>query len=378
MEQTDVEKPKPKTTPSNLRRRLLCPGSGRLEAGLPEEQSDDANRGRLLHKYWTNPEYDRSFLTNYDRDLLSTTDRLLEEVLARLVFPDTYTLEQEIRLSTIDGRMNGQPDRVYYWHELRAALVADLKSGWLGDVSADQNLQLRGYALIVGDNYKLERIFVSLIQPKRPMSDRITLAEYGLFDIVRSRKQIYEIIDATEKPDAPLVAGAEQCQYCRAKLICPEFRKAVASPVTFFSRPELSKAAREAFIERKLKECADDQLEQIIEACKLAGYIEGVATDEARERIRAGGYIKYVLGKETEVRVVTDVYRAVGFLVLSGVTSRQDALKACEIALGAIEDSYRSRNKGMTWKEARDKVDAVLKTVLATEKRKPRILPKKK
>jgi hypothetical protein len=32
----------------------------------------------------------------------------------------------------------------------------------------------------------------------------------------------------------------------------------------------------------------------------------------------------------------------------------------------------------MTWKEARDKVDQVLKTVLAIETRKPRILPKKK
>lgn len=373
-----TEQPKPKTTPSSLRRRYLCPGSGRLEANLPDEESDDAQRGRLLHKYWTNPEYDRAFLSNYDRDLLATTDRLIEEVLARLTFPDDYTLEQERRISTLDGRLDGQPDRVYYWQELKTALVTDLKSGWRGDVSADQNLQLRGYALIVGDNYKLERIFVSLLQPRRPASDKITLAQYSLFDIVRSRRQIYEIIDNSEKPDAPLVAGPEQCQFCRAKLICPAFRKAMESPLVFFRRPELSKRAREVFIERKLKECSDDQLEQVIEACKLAGYIEIPAADEARERIRAGGYANYVLGKESEVRVVTDVYRAVGLLVLAGVTSRQDALKACEIALGSIEDGYRSRNKGMTWKEARDKVDRVLKTVLATETRKARILPKKK
>jgi hypothetical protein len=93
-----------RTSPSNLRRRFLCPGSARLEAGIPDEDSEDALRGRLLHKYWTNPEYDRAFLSNYERDLLATTDLLLEEVLAMLIFPDTYTLEQEKTLATADGR----------------------------------------------------------------------------------------------------------------------------------------------------------------------------------------------------------------------------------------------------------------------------------
>jgi hypothetical protein len=379
MEQNSITTPQPRTSPSNLRRRYLCPGSGRMEAGVPDEDSTDANRGKLLHKYWANPEYDRAFLSNYERDLLVTTDSLMDEVLARLLFPATASLEHERRLSTLDDRMDGQPDRVYYWQELHAALVADLKSGFMGEESADENLQLRGYALLVGDNYKkLERIFVALLQPKRPRSEKITLAEYGLLDIVRSRKQIYGIIEASEKPDAPLVAGEEQCRFCRAKLICPAFQEAMQSPLTFFRRPELSKAAREAFIERKIKECSDDQLERIISACKLAGYVETAAADEARERIRAGSYTKFVLGKESEVRVVTDVWRAVGLLALAGVTSRTEALRNCEIALTVIEDQYRSANPGTTWKEARDKVDTVLKSVLSMETRKPRILPKKK
>jgi Protein of unknown function (DUF2800). len=346
---------------------------------LPDENSADAQHGRLLHKYWTNPEYDRSFLSNFERDLLATADRLIEEVLARLMFPGSYGLAQEQPLSTSEGRMNGVPDRVYLWPELEAALVTDLKSGWRGDERAELNLQLRGYALLVSDNYDpAKRIFVALLQPRRPPSEKITMARYDRSDMVKSRDQIYRIIDATEKPDAPLIAGEEQCQFCRAKLICPAFRAAMESPIIpFRSDGELSKAAREAYIARKIRECTDEQLERVIHACTLAGYIAPVASDEARQRIKAGGYANYVLGKESEVRVVTDVNRAIGLLVLAGVISRSEAEKLCELPLGMVEDSYRSRNKGMTWKEARDKIDQVLKSAITIETRKPRILPKK-
>src|SRR5215471_18843839 len=60
--------------PSNLRRRYLCPGSGRMEAGLPDEDSPLAREGRLLHSYWANPEYDRGFLLPQQRDILRTAD----------------------------------------------------------------------------------------------------------------------------------------------------------------------------------------------------------------------------------------------------------------------------------------------------------------
>ena len=38
------------TSASNIARRELCPGSAAAEEGLPEEDSEDAEEGTLLHK----------------------------------------------------------------------------------------------------------------------------------------------------------------------------------------------------------------------------------------------------------------------------------------------------------------------------------------
>ena len=70
MESLAVTVPRATTTPSNLRRRELCPGSARMEAGLPDEDSNEARAGRLFHRYWGNSNYDRSFLSPAERDLL--------------------------------------------------------------------------------------------------------------------------------------------------------------------------------------------------------------------------------------------------------------------------------------------------------------------
>jgi hypothetical protein len=50
------------TSASNLFRRQLCPGSARMEEGLPDEDSEMSREGTLLHDYAANSEYDTSFL----------------------------------------------------------------------------------------------------------------------------------------------------------------------------------------------------------------------------------------------------------------------------------------------------------------------------
>jgi CRISPR/Cas system-associated exonuclease Cas4 (RecB family) len=365
------------TRPSNMRRRYLCPGSARLEAGLPDQDSVDASEGRLLHKYWANPEYDRAFLSPQQRDIIRTADDLVEQVLARLSITNaTHTVDREITIST--PKLPGTPDLVYHWPEQNTALVTDLKSGFANIEGADQNLQLRAYAVLVAWNYDpIETVFAAILSPRKPPRERITLANYSRPDLDRAATQIETIIKATEQPDAPLRAGEEQCRYCRAKVICPEFRKAATTSLLALNPDkELSKTAREAYLTRKIKECSDDQLEQLIKACKLVEFADTAANDEARERIQAGKYGRFYLGKESEVRVIKDVGRAIGLLHMAKVIDRADALKLCSISLREIESAYRERNDA-TWNEARDKIDKVLKSVISIETRKARILPKK-
>lgn len=371
---------RPTTTPSNLLRRMLCPGSARMEAGKPDEDSADARAGRLFHRYFTNPAYDRAFLSQDERDLLELSDRLLGDVLNRLAFETDHELAAEHTLTTQDGKLTGTPDQVYLWPRRGAALVNDLKSGFGVVERAELNLQLRGYAVLVADGAHpwLQHVYVSILQPRLwAPSDRVTMARYELGDITQAREQVYGIIARAEAPDAPLHAGEEQCRYCRAKLTCPAFRAALALPVAAFKTElDLSKAAREAFIEQRLKQCTDDQLEAVLEACKLAGFVEYPARDEARTRIEAGRFQNFVLGKASETRSITNIRRAIAMLVLARVATREEVLDICDIPLHKLEEGYRKREGG-TWQQARDKINKVLASVLEREPRKPKILPKK-
>jgi hypothetical protein len=331
----------------------------------------------MFHRYWTNPNYERAFLSDDERDLLALADRLLRDVLNKLAFETEHLLHIEQTLSTQDMRLRGTPDQVYIWLPRKTALVVDLKSGFAVVERAELNMQLRGYAVLVADNYELEHIYVAILQPRLwSPSERITLAHYEMADVARARKQIDDILDGTEKPDAPLVAGEEQCRFCRAKLVCPAFQRALGLPLASFkTEAELSKAKREAEIEARLKGCSDAQLEKVIAACNLAQYVSTAARAEARERIRAGRFTRFVLGKTSHVRTITNVRRAIAMLALSGIASREEILDICKIPMDALEKDYRARCS-TTWQQARDKINKVLASVIKTEEREPRILPK--
>src|SRR6266851_8455600 len=75
---------RPVTSASSLFRRALCPGSARMEAGLPEEDSEDSREGQLLHNYAAHPEYDRAMLKPNQRDLLELADSLTKTVIDRV------------------------------------------------------------------------------------------------------------------------------------------------------------------------------------------------------------------------------------------------------------------------------------------------------
>lgn len=370
------------TTPSNLRRRKLCPGSARLEKGCTDVDTEDARRGRLFHRYWTNPNYERALLTPDERDLLQRADQLHGDVLGVLNMDGAPAMHVEETITGLHGRLTGTPDLVYLWPQARAALVEDLKSGFAVVERAELNLQLRGYAVLAVENYSkapLDTVYVSILQPRLwSPSERTTLAQYSMADIGKAAHEINGIIDRTEDPKAPLIAGEEQCRFCRAKLLCPAFRKAIGKPLAKYkTEAELSKAKREAEIERRVKRCNDAQLEKLYEALKIARYTDDIVVAECRARIRAGRFDNFVLGKESEARSVQQVNKAVALLALSNVATREEIIDLCTLPLHTLEDKLRAAHKGMTWQQARDRIDRVLKAVMVREPREPRILPKK-
>lgn len=369
---------RPVTSASNLFRRQKCPGSARLEYGLPDEDSEQAKEGQLLHDYSAHPEYDRTVLRPDQRDLLDRNDSLIQTVLERVQGQLTDTapvLEREVKLST------GTADFVAAFLDDMAVLINDTKFGFKVVERADLNLQLRAYAVGVHDEWgdKTQRIFTSITQPRLGYEERITLAEYGPKDIADSREQIASIIEKSEEKDAPLIPGDAQCGYCKAKLLCPEYKKWIAIPVAKFPKvqTDLSKRAREEYLAQRLGELSDEELEKVHLACSLAGMVAPLEKDEIRKRIAAGGMDNFYLGEPRKVRELADAERAISLLSLAKVATRDEVLRLCSFPLGkdGLEDLYRKKT-GCTWKEAKDKINKVLASVIETKEEKPWILKK--
>jgi Protein of unknown function (DUF2800) len=365
------------TSASNLFRRALCPGSARLEAGLPDEETEYTREGTLLHDYSIHPEYDRAFLRPVQRDLLELAESLRATVIERVGLhssPDKHLIEQYLVL----GSLNGSPDEVVYHFKDHAGLVVDKKFGY-GEVErAELNLQLRAYA-VLADSYSpvmLGEFYVAIIQPRAPYDERITIARYNRDDIAASLKEIEAIIELTTHDRARLNPGEQQCRNCKARLICPALQQSIElSLAPFIPRDQLTKTARESFVEDRLAQCTDDQLSSILQAISFTGFISDSAKAEARKRIEAGKLEGYTLGKGSKVRDITDPRRAIALLTLARVLTREQLLDIADLKVRQIENAYREVS-GVSGRQAREKVEKVLASVMEISTRKPSILKK--
>ncbi len=373
---------RPVTSASNLRRRLLCPGSANLEAGLPDEDSEQSREGVLMHDYKAHPEYDRSVLKPNQRDLLERDDSLEKVIGERLEkeLNGPPVIEAERERTFDNGMISGTADLVTHFPtEDSAAWINDTKFGYKIVERAELNLQLRAYAVLVYDaeEKRPKRIFVSITQPRLSYEERITLAQYVEDQIEESRLQIAGILEASSKKDAKLVAGDEQCRYCKAKLICPAFQKTLAVPVTSLKvNQELSKTAREAYLAQRLTEVSDNDLEKLMTAVSLAGMVKPFAWDEARKRIENGTLTNFKLSKPSEKRDIVDPQRAIALLEMAGVATREAILSFCSVPLGKLEEAYRTAHPGLTWQECKDKINKVLQSVIEKQEIAPKIIRK--
>ena len=106
--------------------------------------------------------------------------------------------------------------------------VVDLKYGQGVTVEARDNRQLRMYALgaflLLTPEQRLEikEITVSIVQPRTAHVEGSVRTEYLTpYDVMRFGQAMEAAARATHRPDAPLVPGEKQCQFCPAKAHCP-------------------------------------------------------------------------------------------------------------------------------------------------------------
>lgn len=359
---------------SNLHRRHLCPGSARAEEGLPEESSDEAQEGTLLHHHDASPELSRDGLTEKQRGILDRNAGLRERFLA--VKKDELNLHNETPavfkerefflcgedFSPIEPLFPAHPDIIIWYRKAKVAFIFDSKFGRNPVQSAELNLQLRTYAVAFNDECPCDTIYVAITQPWVAAPDDFHAAQYCGDDMPHFKREILNIIAETQKPFAPRKPSTEACRWCKAKSSCPEAAKilyelAVAN-VNGTPIPKLEQMWPEVKRARLVCDKIEERLKKI-----------------AKEHPDALTTLK--LGSEGFNRRISDAVGAFEAVVYSEGINREAAISlllgACEVSIPKLVERV-AQMKQMKEEDAQRWVDTVLAEVITVTPREPQLV----
>ena len=366
---------------SNLSRRQHCPGSALAEKDLPRVDSEESREGTLLHWADANPGEGQAKLDAKQREVVQRNAGLRAKFIAatleRLGIPQDaeckVLTEREFVLCAEDGEpvtshgqpVVGHPDYVYWYPQYLTVIITDSKFGRIPVEKAWTNLQLRFYAVAVGDQFGADTTVVAITQPWAPSPNDLHSAEYGAKNLPDFRRELMDILAATERADAPRHPSIEACRYCLACSNCP---------VAVHAAMELA--------EVRVQEVTVEQLEALGPSVELAKKVCDAwykrmlcIAKDFPEQLH-----KYELGEVKERRKIENLVMAKRLLedaqiIPAGEDGWHKFCEWCSISLGDIEASHMLATQ-CTSKSAELTIEKILGPLI-TKKPMERSLVKK-
>ena len=278
-----------KISPSGFHRLVLCPGSQRLEADLPNTSSVYAQEGTAAHELAAKALESGLPASAYLGQMIviegkqfPVNTEMAENVQQYIDAVTKYKgnghmlVERRVDFggSVVAEDCWGTSDVVVIQHD--EYQVHDLKYGRGLKVEATDNEQLALYALGCLDEFGtlgIERVRMVIHQPRlNHVSEWVaTVAELTQF--AKKAKRTIEIAAA---PDAPLIPGTKQCRFCKAAPTCPAIRDEVIAEFDLLPSPM---SASNAELAR-----ARDKVEMISAWC-------AAVTQETERRVLSGDHV---------------------------------------------------------------------------------------
>lgn len=325
--------------------------------------------GNLLHDAWESGDYSK---LSFDQRAsyfhgLNLKDKILEYAAENGLggYSEEWREKRVWLTRNKEKLLSGRFDWMVRGEEGKMIVVGDWKGGWAGALPADQNWQLLELAVIIFVHEpQVEKIMVTLIQPKLPEEEQLSWHIYTRKDLMReTHALIKHLHQVTTEVGLPYKAGP-YCTWCDAINICP-----------------LLKAMTDEFMptSRKLAE-----LNEFPTMEEIASFKPIRARMEAREQLA-----KKALAEDS--RVIPGLYlKPTGFqrIVDSGVLGQilvdhllpgdrplvsgaQELLQHVKITLGAVEALVRSKDTGMKGKGLKEYIDELVAPAVTTKEKSP-------
>lgn len=207
--------------PSSLYRRQHCPGSYRMEQGMPDcaDLSGIREHGTTMHAAVVNKEM-RDDLEASDLRLLEICDEIIEPYISWPIWASEARLEIRAPF-TDDLILFGTCDFYAISEDGAEGMIGDWKFGYNEVDEPAENIQLAAYALALFQQYPtLRRVTTIIGQPTIRHEDH---PQWTFTEPQSILKFILKIITACKDDTWKLKAGSH-CLYCNAKSTCPAFQ----------------------------------------------------------------------------------------------------------------------------------------------------------
>ena len=306
-------------SPSKRHRWALCPGSIREEAKYPEQREspaaiDGTHSHTLLEHCIKTGLIDPMTtvgLTMRDHDGEFTVDR---ERAARVKIAVDYVqsrLVETLGLGRVTSEMKVDPSWLMHRKDLGGTVdiqifdpmnsvleIIDYKDG-MAPVKVQGNHQLELYAIgvismleiPVNKPFPFHTVRMTIIQPKltmrgiNPIQSHDVGIDYLLHEVV---PKIAVEATLTERPDAALVPGESQCNYCRAKGGCSALASNVMKEVGIMFPQTIQPVEIVDQTQNDPATMNADQIRQILEAAPMLRQMIEAVEKEALRRLEAG------------------------------------------------------------------------------------------
>lgn len=226
-------------SPSSADEWMNCPGSAAASEAAPERApspaAEEGTRAHALAERCLREGLDPHALVDAeDSEAVDMADNvaLYLECVRQLTAPQGSELhvEQRVDLTKYVPDGFGTADAVIYDSSGKSLYVVDYKNGRT-PVAAEENTQLRCYALGALEAYPegaVDRVFTVIVQPR---SGGVKDGDVLTTDELRhwGETVLAPAAQRASAPDAELVPGETQCQWCDARATCPALAAKVLS-----------------------------------------------------------------------------------------------------------------------------------------------------